>query len=85
MLREMRFKWWDDAINSVYRKTPPDHPVILALASVIEETHLTRYRVRKIASVRADDAVRQGPLESIAELEAYADGTTGQLMLLQVR
>ncbi|GMH32690.1 hypothetical protein BSKO_00524 [Bryopsis sp. KO-2023] len=84
MLREMRYKWWDDTISAIYKGNPPDHPVAKALASVIETRHLTRYRLKKIASTRAKDAVRQGPPETLASIEDYVDGTTGQMMLLQM-
>ncbi|CAD7696954.1 unnamed protein product [Ostreobium quekettii] len=84
MLLQMRFKWWEDAINAMYNGTPPDHPVIQALGHVLKSRHLTRYRMRRIVTTRQKDALQLEAPADLASLEQYANGTAVQLLLLQL-
>ena len=45
---------------------------------------LTRYRLLRIISTRADDMMRQQDIQTVRELEEYAEGTISQLLYLQV-
>ena len=45
---------------------------------------LTRYRLLRIISTRADDMMRQQDIQTVRELEEYAEGTVSQLLYLQV-
>ena len=45
---------------------------------------LTRYRLLRIISTRADDMMRQLDIQTVRELEEYAEGTVSQLLYLQV-
>lgn len=45
---------------------------------------LTRYRLQQLVSAREEDLLRTEQPASLAALERYADGTAGQLLLLQL-
>jgi hypothetical protein len=35
---QVRFQWWRDGISAAYAGDPPKHPVLVALAGVLQET-----------------------------------------------
>eukprot|EP00887_Chlorella_sp_A99_P000239 scaffold13.g239.t1 len=82
----MRCQWWRDAINACYRpgQKVPEQPVAMALAGVLAHRPLTRYRLQQIVATREADMTRPVPPASLAAMEAYADGTASQLLLLQL-
>ena len=48
-------QWWRDAINDCYKGKPPAQPVVTALAAVLAQRPLTRYRLQQIVSAREED------------------------------
>jgi NADH dehydrogenase [ubiquinone] 1 alpha subcomplex assembly factor 6 len=86
MAAMLRYQWWRDAVNAVYRRAgapAPEgqSPVVAALGAAAHG--LTRYRLQRIVSAREEDAVREGAPPTLAALDAHADGTAGQLLALQ--
>lgn len=77
-------QWWRDAVNDCYKGRPPAQPVITALAAVLEQRPLTRYRLQQVVSTREADLLSTEQPASLAALEQYAEGTTGQLLALQL-
>lgn len=45
---------------------------------------LTRYRLQRLISTREEDLVGMHKMGSIAAMEKYAEGTSSQLLYLQV-
>lgn len=45
---------------------------------------LTRYRLQRLISTREEDLIGMHKMGSIAALEKYAEGTSSQLLYLQV-
>lgn len=86
MLVLMRFQWWRDAINALYKrdKPPPQQPTIMALAHVLQTHNITRYRLQKILSTREEDILRKQPPASVTALEHSAEGIHSQLLYLQL-
>ncbi|KAL4420852.1 hypothetical protein ABPG75_010508 [Micractinium tetrahymenae] len=84
MLVLMRCQWWRDAVNDCYKGRPPAQPVITALAAVLQQRPLTRYRLQQVVSTRENDLLSLEQPASLAALEQYADGTAGQLLALQL-
>lgn len=77
-------QWWRDAINDCYKGRPPAQPVITALAAVLQQAPLTRYRLQQVVATREADLLSAEQPASLAALEQYAEGTTGQLLALQL-
>lgn len=84
MILRMRFQWWRDAINSAYKGRPANQPVISALASVLDQHTLTRYRMQQVITTREESFADPSPPASLAALEDIAEGTSSQLILLQL-
>lgn len=82
---QTRFKWWLDAVTNLYKENPPRNPIFTALAHILQEKHLTRYKLKKIVETRLQDALRKQPPETLSDVELYAEGTATQLLQLQVR
>ncbi|KFM28202.1 NADH dehydrogenase (ubiquinone) complex I, assembly factor 6 [Auxenochlorella protothecoides] len=80
----MRCQWWQSAVNDLYKGHAPDHPVMTALAEVLQQAQLTRYRLQRIVASREEvSGLGQQP-ESLAELLAQLDSSLGQLSQLQL-
>ncbi len=56
----------------------------LCLVQVQAIHPLTRYRLQRLISTREEDLVGMHRMGSIAALEKYAEGTSSQLLYLQV-
>lgn len=78
-------QWWRDSLNACCQGQPPEHPVLQALAQILQGTHLTRYRLQQIVTVRQQDSQAGAtPFATMEDMERYAEGTSGQLLYLQV-
>jgi NADH dehydrogenase [ubiquinone] 1 alpha subcomplex assembly factor 6 len=77
-------QWWRDAVNDCFKGKPPAQPVTTALAEVLRVAPLTRYRLQQVVTTREEDLLSHAQPASLAALERYAEGTTGQLLLLQL-
>jgi len=84
MMVMMRMQWWRDAVNAAYKGKSPNQPVMTALAEVLRQVPLTRYRLQRIITAREEDLLRTAAPESVEALESYAEGTASQLLYLQL-
>ncbi len=82
MLGRIRLQWWRDAIAEIYAgATPRRHDVAEALAGAIRAHGLSRGYFETLLDARVQD-LADGPLPSLAALEAYAAGSSASLVLL---
>ncbi len=82
ILGRIRLQWWRDAIAEIYAGAKPRrHAVVEALAIAIRELGLTRAHFDAMIDARELDLAEQAPA-SMEALEAYAEGTSGSLVLL---
>ena len=80
----MRCQWWRDAVNAAYKSRAPEQPTMTALAAVLKEKNLTRYRLQKIISTREENMLRQTAPETLEKLEEFSEGIYSQLLYLQL-
>ena len=78
MLGQIRLQWWREAIEECYADTPRRHAVVTALAEVVQDVDPTRSLFDALIEGREGDLDFQPP-GSLAELERYADLTSGCL------
>jgi NADH dehydrogenase [ubiquinone] 1 alpha subcomplex assembly factor 6 len=83
-LRQMRFAWWKDAIQSAYDGKDVKHPVITALAHTLAVQKLSQYRLQRLVAAKAADQVDHRPFHSVQDLEDFAEATQSQLAYLQL-
>jgi phytoene synthase len=82
MLGLIRLQWWRDALDEIYAGKPPRrHEVATPLAHAIAVHGLTKAHFGALLDARALD-MEEMPPESLAALEDYAAGTSGNLLLL---
>jgi phytoene synthase len=81
MLGRIRLQWWRDSLEGLYAGAPRQHYVITPLARVVEAAGLPRALFERIIDAREFDLERRAP-RSMAELEAYVDGTSSALVEL---
>lgn len=80
-LGEIRLQWWRQAVDGMYRKRPPEHKVLCALAPVVARAGLTHALFDRLLEGRAFDLDDEPP-ETLAALERYAEETSATLTLL---
>ncbi len=82
VLGRIRLEWWRETIAAVYAGGPVRrHPVAEALALAIGEIGLMRARLDRLVDAREADFDEEPPA-TLAALEAYAEGTSSQLVYL---
>jgi phytoene synthase len=78
---QIRLQWWRLAIEAIYAGTPPDHPVVTALARVVDRHGLPRAPFDNLIDAREADLDPTPPADMTA-LEGYAAATAGGLVRL---
>jgi len=78
MLGRIRLQWWRDVIAECYGGAPRRHQVVQPLAAAIRRHDLSRDLFDRIIDAREVDH-ETSPMESMLELEAYAEATGGAL------
>ena len=81
ILGQIRLKWWDETISSIYEGETINHPVVMELAKAIKKFELVSKPFYDLIKARSFD-LNDSPLENIDELEAYALNTSGVLSRL---
>lgn len=82
MLGQIRLQWWRDALDEIQTGKPPRrHAVVEPLAEAIRRHNLPRDAFERILIARERD-MDDTPFQTLAELEAYADGTSGAVIAL---
>ena len=82
MLGRIRLQWWRENIAAAYENNPARRDEIVeALTAVIRERRLTRAHFDRLIDAREAD-FDEDPPASLAALEAYAEGTSSQLVYL---
>lgn len=83
MLGHIRLQWWREAIAEIYEKEPRQHAVIQPLAAAVRQHGLTRSHFDRLIDAREADLEPEAPA-SLADLEAYAEATSGLLLCAAV-
>jgi NADH dehydrogenase [ubiquinone] 1 alpha subcomplex assembly factor 6 len=82
MLGRIRLQWWRENIAAAYENSPARRDEIVeALTAAIRERRLTRVHFDRLIDAREAD-FDEDPPASLAALEAYAEGTSSQLVYL---
>ncbi|MDE2462101.1 MAG: squalene/phytoene synthase family protein [Alphaproteobacteria bacterium] len=84
MMAEIRRQWWREAVDEAAQGRPRRHDVAEALAELFAHTDADPARFIALIDARAkDDSAEQ--FADMAELEAYADATAGEVMRIGAR
>jgi len=82
LIGQMRLQWWRDAFDALYAEaTPPRHPVMDALGTVVRRYALSREHFERLLDARRYD-LDDGPPADLERLLAYAEGTSASLSQL---
>ncbi|MBP6010674.1 MAG: squalene/phytoene synthase family protein [Alphaproteobacteria bacterium] len=84
MAGHIRLAWWREQIAAIYDGRPVHAPVPLALAAVVARWQLPRALLEGCIDGRAHD-LEETPFADEAAFEAYADATSGGLLLTAAR
>jgi phytoene synthase len=78
---EIRLQWWSDALDGAGRGEVAAHPVAAALLATVARYRLPVERLHALVEARRFDLHDQ-PMATLADLEAYADGASCNLIAL---
>ena len=78
LLGEIRYQWWQDALEAVYVGNEPPHDVIGPLSKAIHAFDLDRTALERLIDTRRRD-LDETPIDDMAALDGYAEGTAGTL------
>lgn len=84
MLGEMRFAWWREAVTEAAEGRPRVHPVLQAIAPVLQSGAVSPAEVEALVAARHLDLAPQ-PFPDEAALVAWLDATAGGLMVAAAR
>jgi phytoene synthase len=78
-LGEIRYRWWRDTIEAIYRGEASSHPVAQELARAIEQGNLPATALLDLITAREFDLF-DDPMPNIAALEGYLGETSSTLI-----
>jgi phytoene synthase len=78
---EVRLQWWREAVEGQRTLEAAGNPVAAALIDTAERCALGRGRIAALVDAHTFDLYDE-PMGSIADLEAYADAASGELIRL---
>ena len=81
---QIRLQWWRDAMGELCAGKTRDHPVVRALGEAMREHDLPQVLFDGMIDAREMD-LEEMPFPDMANLEAYADATSGNVMRLAAR
>jgi len=81
---EIRLQWWTDLLCGAGRGEAESHPVASALLVTVARYGLPPQRLQSIVEARRFDLYDE-PMATLADLEAYAGGASGNLIALAVQ
>lgn len=80
IIARMRLQFWTDTLDEIAAGTPPRaHEVAAPLAHVVREAGADLIRLHGMVEARVSD-LGEGARRDVADVEAYARGTAGNLM-----
>jgi 15-cis-phytoene synthase len=78
---EIRLQWWSDVLGGAGRGELAAHPVAAALLATMARYQLPPERLNALVETRRFDLYDE-PMRTVADLEAYADGASANLIKL---
>ena len=77
---DIRLQWWREALAELFDAKPARaHPVLAAIAAAHRETPLPSTALEALIDARGRD-LDAAPFATFAEIDAYLDGTAGNVM-----
>ena len=80
----IRLQWWRETVEGIYSGQVRQHEVAIGLARAIKEFALPRALFDAMIEAREAD-LEETPFTVMAQLQSYADATSGNVMRLALR
>ncbi len=84
LIGQIRLQWWRETIADIYAGKVRQHETAIALAAAIDACALPQDLFDTLIDARERDIFPEG-FSDLADLESYADATSGGLMRLAAR
>ncbi|KAE8752886.1 hypothetical protein FOCC_FOCC000231 [Frankliniella occidentalis] len=77
----MRLKFWEEAIEKIFKDNPPHHPVAQEIHRVLEKNVITKRNLRQLVSARTEK-LSASTFKSLDHMEKYGDQTCSPIFYL---
>lgn len=83
----MRLVWWQEAIDKIFSNKLIEHPIAMALSSVVSDYKINKPWLKRSVEARINDAQREPheTLKTIEELEKYAEDTQSTILYMSLQ
>eukprot|EP00298_Acanthocystis_sp_HF-20_P000455 c10608_g1_i1.p1 GENE.c10608_g1_i1~~c10608_g1_i1.p1 ORF type:complete len:345 (+),score=106.65 c10608_g1_i1:45-1037(+) len=82
-ISELRFQWWREALNDIYKQNPPQHPTARALSYIMKKHNLSKRWFAQMIESRMKLLRRKQP-RSIEDVEEYAEGAVSSNLYINL-
>ncbi|KAI8979039.1 isoprenoid synthase domain-containing protein [Pilobolus umbonatus] len=79
----MRLEFWKDTLNKVYKGTPPQQPIAIALTEALKTSSLSSIWFKRIISERISN-MDDHQFMTMKDMENYAENTHSCILYLQL-
>lgn len=81
LIGQMRMKFWQDTLESIYHDGPPSQPVALQLHKAIKTKKLSKHWLQRLLSSREKN-LNLKSFESLSAVETYAEHSVSSVLYL---
>lgn len=83
-LGEIRYQWWREALDGIYRQSPIQNPVVVQLSETVQRYRLPRETFERLIDTRSAD-LNGAPADTLEGLIEYAGASSSALVSLALR
>merc|ERR1712071_751726 len=81
LIGQMRMKFWEDTLESMYHDAPPSQPVALQLHKAIKTNRLSKQWLQRLVSSREKN-LNSKSFQSLSAVETYAENSVSPVLYL---
>ncbi|CAK9822054.1 NADH dehydrogenase (ubiquinone) complex I, assembly factor 6 [Anthophora retusa] len=78
---EIRLKFWIDALNNIYKGSPPQNPIMLELHKILQKYPLSKHYFKRLIDIRFEK-LRDYSFNDMTAIERYAEYSNSSIYYL---
>ncbi|XP_071959586.1 NADH dehydrogenase (ubiquinone) complex I, assembly factor 6-like [Antedon mediterranea] len=78
---QMRFRFWKDSIENIYKSRPPNHPIAIELSRAVESHKLSKRWFNRVLEAR-EETIDDRPFQTLESAEEHAENTSSSILYL---
>ncbi|XP_033105114.1 NADH dehydrogenase (ubiquinone) complex I, assembly factor 6-like isoform X2 [Anneissia japonica] len=81
MIGQMRFRFWKDALENIYKGRPPDHPIATELHRAVGSHKLSKRWLSRLLEAR-EESIDDKAFQTLEAAEQHAENTASSTLYL---